>query len=176
MSNPLFHSYLTAPWKAEYVKRKKDPHQCILCAIAQKTAGVDAWEVFRDDQTMVLLNRFPYNPGHLLVAPKEHFTTFEELPIKLASHLTLMLQRGIRLLKHSHNPSAFNIGLNLGTTAGGSIKHVHWHIVPRYPGDMNFMEILETRVIIETLDQTLAKLQQHVNIIQEKKEENRRGY
>jgi ATP adenylyltransferase len=161
MSDPLFYSYLTAPWKTEYVKRKKDPHQCFICAIAQKTAGVKAWEVFRDNQIMVLLNRFPYNPGHLLIAPIEHYNTFEDIPTKLVTHLTIMLQRGIRLLKHTHQPTAFNIGLNLGKIAGGSIAHVHWHIVPRYLGDLNFMEILETRVLVETLEQTLHKLRQN---------------
>ncbi|MFX0122868.1 MAG: HIT family protein [Candidatus Hodarchaeota archaeon] len=165
MSNPLFHSYLTAPWKTEYVKRKKDPNQCIFCAIGQKTTGVESWEVFRDDLIMVLLNRFPYNPGHLLIAPIEHYNTFEEMPTKLVVHLTIMLQKGIKLLKHSHQPSAFNIGLNLGKIAGGSIDHVHWHIVPRYLGDLNFMEILATRVLVETLEQTMNKLRPHASIL-----------
>ena len=169
MTDPLFRSYLTAPWKKEYVKRKKDPNQCIFCAIAQKTRGIKVWEVFRDDQIVVLLNRFPYNSGHLLIAPLEHYEDFEVLPTNLASHLTTMLQRGIQLLKHTHNPSGFNIGLNLGKPAGGSVGHVHWHIVPRYPGDLNFMEILETRVLIETLDQTQGKLLSHTNILQGKK-------
>lgn len=165
MSNHMFRSYLTAPWKSEYVKRKKDPNQCFLCAIAQRTTGVEAWEVFRDDQIMVLLNRFPYNPGHLLISPLEHHDQFEALPARLASHLTIKLQRGIKLLKHTHKPAAFNIGLNLGNIAGGSINHLHWHIVPRYPGDLNFMEILGTRVLVETLEQTLNKLQQSSSIL-----------
>jgi ATP adenylyltransferase len=169
MSDPLFPFYLTAPWKKEYVTHKKDPNQCIFCAIAQKTPGIKAWEVFRDDQIMVLLNRFPYNPGHLLIAPLEHYEDFEVLPSNLASHLTTMLQKGIQLLKHTHKPSAFNIGLNLGVFAGGSVDHVHWHIVPRYLGDLNFMEILETRVLVETLNQTMTKLQQYANILLGKK-------
>ncbi|MFX1505162.1 MAG: HIT family protein [Promethearchaeota archaeon] len=166
MSNPLFQSYLTAPWKIEYVKRRKDPNQCFLCAIAQKTPGIEAWEVFRDDHIMILLNRFPYNPGHLLIAPIEHYNLFEEIPTEVAFHLTVLLQRGIKLLKHTHQPTAFNIGLNLGKIAGGSIDHIHWHIVPRYSGDFNFMEILETRVLVETLEQTMSKLRPHVNILQ----------
>ena len=166
MSNPLFRTYLTAPWKKEYVKYKKDPNQCIFCAIAQKIPGIEAWEVFRDEYIMVLLNRFPYNPGHVLIAPIEHYTLFEKIPTEVAFHLTILLQRGIELLKHTHHPTAFNIGLNLGKNAGGSIDHIHWHIVPRYSGDLNFMEILETRVLVETLEQTLNKLRQNVNILQ----------
>lgn len=169
MPGPLFRSYLTAPWKKEYVTHKKDPNQCIFCAIAQKITGIEAWEVFRDDQIMVLLNRFPYNPGHLLIAPLDHYENFEVLPAHLASHLTIMLQRGIQLLKHTHNPSAFNIGLNLGRSAGGSVEHVHWHIVPRYLGDINFMEILQTRVLIETLNQTLVKLRPFIEILSSKR-------
>lgn len=168
MSNPLFRTYLTAPWKTEYVKRNKDPNQCVLCAIAQKTPGVDAWEVFRDDQIMVLLNRFPYNPGHLLIAPLEHYEKLEILPGKLVTHLTLMLQQAIKLLNFTHNPMGFNIGLNLGDVAGRSIKHVHWHVVPRYLGDLNFMEILKTRVLTETLEQTLSELRPHNNVFSQK--------
>jgi ATP adenylyltransferase len=162
MPNPIFQSYLTAPWKAEYVKRTKDPNQCLFCAIAQKTAGIEAWEVFRDEKIMILLNRFPYNPGHLLIAPLDHYEQFEALPKELSCHLMLILQQGIKILKSTHQATAFNIGLNLGNTAGGSIKHLHWHIVPRYLGDLNFMEILETRVLVETLEQTMIKLRQHV--------------
>lgn len=166
MTNPRFHTYLTAPWKTEYVKRKKDPNQCILCAIAQKTPGIEAWEVFRDDLIMVLLNRFPYNPGHLLISPLEHYEHYEVVPPELACHLALSIQLGLKLLKQTHQPAAFNIGLNLGNIAGGSIRHLHWHIVPRYLGDLNFMEILETRVLVETLDQTMSKIRQHISIFQ----------
>ncbi|MFX0049805.1 MAG: HIT family protein [Candidatus Hodarchaeota archaeon] len=165
MADSFFNTYLTAPWKMDYVKQKKDPHQCIFCAISQKISGVITWEVFRDDLIMILLNRFPYNPGHLLIAPLEHYEKFEELPNKLVVHLTLMLQQAIKLLNTTHSPMGFNIGLNLGNIAGGSIKHLHWHIVPRYLGDLNFMEILKTRVLIETLEQTLTKLRTHTNIL-----------
>lgn len=165
MSDPLFNSYLTVPWKAEYVKRKKDPNQCILCAIAQKTGGVKSWEVFRDESTMILLNRFPYNAGHLLISPLAHYEKFEMLPIDLASHMTLMLQKSIRLLNVTHKPMAYNVGLNLGEWSGGSIAHLHWHVVPRYRGDFNFMEILDTRVLIETLEETLAKMKHKISIL-----------
>lgn len=88
------------------------------------------------------------------------------LPKELVIHLTLILQRGISLLKQIYNPLAFNIGLNLGNFAGASIKHLHWHIVPRYLGDLNFMEILYTRILVETLVQKLIKLCQSNSIFQ----------
>jgi ATP adenylyltransferase len=165
MFDPLFNTYLTAPWKLNYVKQRKDPHQCFFCAIAQKTSGVKAWEVFRDELIMILLNRFPYNPGHLLIAPLKHYEKFEILPDDLTIHLIRKMQLAIKLLNLTHNPMGFNVGLNLGDIAGGSVKHFHWHIVPRYPGDLNFMEILRTRVLVETLEQTLTKLRTHANIL-----------
>lgn len=165
MLDPLFNYYLTVPWKAEYVKSKKDPNQCILCAIANKTGGVKSWEVFRDDSIMILLNRFPYNAGHLLISPLRHYEQFENLPSDLAAHLTHMLQRSIKLLTVSHNPMAFNIGLNLGKWSGGSLSHIHWHLVPRYSGDLNFMEILGTRILIETLEETLSKIKKYRTIL-----------
>ena len=125
MPNPLFHSYLTIPWKSEYVKQKKNPNHCVLCAIVKKAAGVKNGEVFRYDMIIVLLNHYPYNPGHLLIAPLAHYEQFENVSSDLADHLTSMLQNGIRLLKLTHQPSAFNIGLKLGHIAETSIKHLH---------------------------------------------------
>jgi ATP adenylyltransferase len=164
MTNPLFPMYLTAPWKLKYVKHKRTPSQCIFCAIAKKNPGVKSWEIYRDKLIMVILNRFPFNPGHLLVVPLKHYEEFEILPLELANKLTLVLQQGIKLLKITHQPHGFNIGINIGNIAGSSINHLHWHIVPRYTGDFNFMEILETRVLVETLEQTLEKLKKHKDL------------
>jgi len=158
MSNHLFKNYLTVPWKSEYVKQVKDPNKCIFCAIAKKNRSVEAWEVYRDELAMIVLNKFPYNPGHLLIVPLDHYENFESIPANIASHLTSLIQKSIILLKKTHNPQAFNVGLNIGVISGASIKHLHWHIVPRYSGDLNFLEMLNTRVLVETLPQTLAKL------------------
>ncbi|MFW9856622.1 MAG: HIT family protein [Candidatus Thorarchaeota archaeon] len=165
MSDPLFNYYLAVPWKADYVRSKKDPNRCILCEISQKRSSEDSWEVFRDDKVIVLLNKFPYTPGHLLIAPLEHFEEFTDLPQVLITRLTLILQRSVLLLNRTHSPMGFNVGLNLGDAAGGSIRHIHWHVVPRYRGDLNFMDILRTRTLIETLDETLAKLQKHSQLL-----------
>ncbi|MFX0084819.1 MAG: HIT family protein [Candidatus Hodarchaeota archaeon] len=168
MAKLLFHSYLTAPWKLKYVKQKKDPNQCIFCAISKKTAGIESWEIFRDNQVMVLLNRFPYNPGHLLIVPHDHYENFEFISSELANHMTNMTQRCIKLLKVTHKPVAFNVGFNIGKIAGASIDHIHWHIVPRYLGDLNFMELLNTRVLVETLKQTQEKLRGNLKFFEEK--------
>jgi ATP adenylyltransferase len=165
MSDPLFNFYLAVPWKADYVRRDKDPNRCVLCEISQKKGSEESWEVFRDNKALVLLNKFPYNPGHLLIAPLEHFEEFTNLSSDLATHLTLVLQRSIHLLNRTHTPMGFNVGLNLGAAAGGSIRHIHWHVVPRYRGDLNFMDILQTRTLIETLDETLDKLRKQSKLL-----------
>ncbi|WP_455464147.1 HIT family protein [Candidatus Hodarchaeum mangrovi] len=165
MKKSPFESYLAAPWKAEYVRKKKDSNECILCAIANKNKSITAWEVFRDDQAMILLNKYPYNPGHLLIVPLDHFEEFDMLSASLSSHLTILIQSSIKLLKKTHFPLGFNIGLNIGNVSGASVRHIHWHIVPRYYGDYNFLEILGTRVMVETLPQTLIKLQKEIEIL-----------
>ena len=164
MSDPIFHSYLTAPWKAEYVlnrkSKNKDPNSCTFCAIVHRTPGVESWEIFRDEKCIILLNKFPYNPGHLLLLPMDHYEDITQLPPNIHSHLGNMMQRCVKLLQSTYKAEGFNIGLNMGQTAGASISHLHWHIVPRYPGDLNFMEILKTRIMVETLSQTLIKLRE----------------
>jgi ATP adenylyltransferase len=169
MSEPIFHSYLTAPWKAEYVKKRKgkqkDLNQCIFCAIAEQTPGVDSLEIFRDDLCLILLNKYPYNPGHLLLLPLDHYEDLSLIPPNVHIHIGIMMQRCIKLLHNTHEPRGFNIGLNMGRWGGASINHLHWHIVPRYPGDMNFMEILHTRVLIETLNQSFKKITKQIEIL-----------
>jgi len=165
MNDPPFESYLTAPWKAEYVSKKKDPNECIFCAIANKNKSIIAWEVFRDDQAMILLNKYPYNPGHLLIVPLDHFEEFDMLPSNISCHLTMLIQNSLKLLKKTHFTLGFNIGLNAGNVSGASVRHIHWHVVPRYYGDYSFLEILGTRALVETLPQTLAKLQKEIKIL-----------
>lgn len=158
MTEPIFPLYLTAPWKRKYVEKKKNSHQCIFCAIANHIGQLDQWEVFRDEKVSVTLNKYPYNPGHLLVFPLNHYEEYETIPEELVHHISLIIQRSILMLKKIYKPSGFNIGLNLGSSSGASITHIHWHIVPRYAADLNFMEILGTRVLVETLEETYIKL------------------
>ncbi|NHJ00639.1 MAG: HIT domain-containing protein [Candidatus Heimdallarchaeota archaeon] len=169
MTKPIFSSYLTAPWKRKYVEEKKDPHQCVFCSITNRIANLDRWEIFRDDRVAITLNKFPYNPGHILVFPLAHYEEIENLPEDLVFHLSLLIQRSIKVLKISHQPLGFNIGLNIGSFSGASVSHIHWHIVPRYMGDLNFMEILETRVLVETLEDTFNKLIQYNDMFQVKR-------
>ena len=164
-----FPTYVLARDKIKYVRGESkldDPNKCLLCEIAKENPNIQSWEVYRDQRTLVMLNAYPFNTGHLMVAPLEHYEHYEDLPRELLIHLNLMLQRCILLLQKTYAPRGFNIGLNQGKWGGASIPHLHVHIVPRYGIDLNFMEIIGgTRVVVEPLTDTLKTLQSHVEIL-----------
>jgi ATP adenylyltransferase len=115
--------------------------------------------VHRSPLSYLMLNRFPYNPGHLLVIPFREVGDIEDLTPAESADLAATLVVGKRLLRLAMTPDGFNVGFNLGRSAGGSIEHLHAHIVPRWSGDTNFMPVLgQTRILPEALDATWAKL------------------
>jgi len=134
---------------------------CFFC----ETSEEDPSSLFLggDPAILFLLNRFPYNPGHILVAPRYHTGEYENLPDEIGKKLEWGVRMAIRILKEVMAPSGFNVGLNLGRTAGaGVVDHIHYHVVPRWEGDTNFMPILaETKVIPEHLQKTVEKLKPH---------------
>jgi ATP adenylyltransferase len=139
------------------------PEGCIFCD--KPAAGDDAANliVARAGTAFVMLNAFPYNPGHLLVAPFRHVGELEELDASESAEASDLLQRGIRALKAVSGPDGFNVGMNLGRVAGAGVPgHLHWHVVPRWNGDTNYMATVgETRVLPESLEDTYAKLKPH---------------
>ena len=131
---------------------------CVFCAIA---AGEESDRVLaRGDLAYVVLNKFPYNPGHLLVVPNRHEGDLEALTPEENAELQLLLQRSIVALRAESEPHGFNVGMNLGRIAGAGIPgHLHWHIVPRWSGDTNYMPVVgETRVLPELLGDTYRRL------------------
>ncbi len=148
---------LWAPWRMSYVTTAKPPsgeHPCFLCrglAADDDRANLIAE---RTPHSVVVLNRFPYNTGHLLVAPRAHKARLDELtPDELLDAQTA-LQRLIRVYDELMHPDGYNIGLNLGRAAGAGVPgHLHWHLVPRWAGDTNFMPVLaDANVIVQSLD------------------------
>lgn len=133
------------------------PPGCFLCAAV---ADRDPCLLWYDDVVQVILNRFPYNPGHLMVAPREHRADWADLPESLAAAVDRVTRAAVRALRSVMAPDGFNIGSNLGAAAGAGVPgHLHVHVVPRWAGDVNFMPVLsETRVIPEHLDRSAAKL------------------
>ena len=148
---------LWAPWRLAYVAGPKPPAGAEPCFICQGLAAQDDRKnliALRTPRTAVILNRYPYNNGHLLVAPLAHKGAFSDLDSGELLELQETLRRMIASLDEAMSPHGYNVGLNLGRVAGAGLPgHLHWHIVPRWNGDTNFMTtVADTRVISQSLD------------------------
>jgi ATP adenylyltransferase len=157
---------LWAPWRLSYVTTAKPPTTGETCFICQSLVENDDRRnlvVLRTPRSAVVLNRYPYNNGHLLVAPRRHAASLHDLDSDELLETMETLRRMVRLLDELMRPAGYNIGLNLGEAAGAGLPgHLHWHIVPRWHGDTNFMPILaDTKVIVQSLDALYYLLRQH---------------
>ncbi len=151
--------HLWAPWRAQYIKESAAPNGpepgCFLCRGLSADSQEDRANllVWRRPASAVFLNRYPYNNGHLLVAPLEHRGTLTELEGAALTEPLETVRLVIQVLDRMLRPQGYNVGLNLGKSAGAGLPgHLHWHIVPRWDGDTNFMPVLgQTKVIVESL-------------------------
>ncbi len=148
-----------AGWRMEYILGDK-PEDCAFCKALQGHDDAANHILYRGRRVALMLNRYPYTNGHLLVVPLPHVGDLSELDRETLSDMMLLTAKGIELLRAAMKPHGFNIGINLGQAAGAGIQdHVHAHIVPRWENDTNFMPVLgDVRVIPEWLDDTYAKL------------------
>jgi len=146
---------LWAPWRLSYVaaEPEKKPAGCFLCRYRDEDHDEANLVVSRGSDSLVVLNRYPYNNGHLLIAPQEHKADLVDLTDDVILDLIHQLQRLTGALQKILTPDGFNIGLNLGKAAGAGLPgHLHWHLVPRWNGDTNFMPVLsDTKVIPQSL-------------------------
>ena len=151
---------LWSPWRREYIKSSANSG-CIFC-IANQDPSEDESRlvVYRGDENFVMLNRYPYTSGHLMVIPFEHQPNLEELDAETRAEMMELTARSMTVLRKIYNPQAFNMGANIGEAAGAGVKeHVHIHIVPRWAGDTNFMSaVAETRVLPEALEDTYERV------------------
>jgi ATP adenylyltransferase len=154
MTKPLW-----APWRLEYIEQADEQEGCVFCRAAGGD-DQDALVVHRGTVAFVLLNKFPYSSGHLMIAPLRHVGDFRELTDEEALEIHRLGERGIAALAQTHSPQGYNLGWNLGRIAGaGIVDHVHLHVVPRWAGDTNFMPVLaDVKVMPEHLAATRAKL------------------
>jgi len=146
--------HIWAPWRIDYVSQpQKDRDGCFLCAAARRGRDEEDLVLWRGEQNFCLMNRWPYNNGHLMIAPLSHTGDLAELPDDVLLEQMHMLRRARKALGEVLSPGGFNVGINMGTAAGaGLADHVHWHIVPRWDGDTNFMPVLaQTKVIPQSL-------------------------
>jgi ATP adenylyltransferase len=158
---------LWAPWRLAYVAAAKPPSNEDPCFICQGLADQDDRRnliVLRTPLSVVLLNRFPYNNGHLLVAPRAHKGELAELNAAELLETMETMRRMVAVLDRLIHPDGYNIGLNLGRVAGAGLPgHLHWHVVPRWHGDVNFMPVLaDTKVIVQSLDSLYNLLEEHL--------------
>lgn len=163
----MFESYLPMEHKLDYVLKpkhydKQTSANCIICKIIEYDESVERFEIFRNDNFIVFLNIFPYTPGHLMISPILHKEYYEELSAEEITEFGILTQRCIEMLKHSSRTESFNVGWNQGTFSGGSMKHFHSHIVPRYKNELNFIEIIsKTKPIIVSLQKSEKFLQRY---------------
>jgi len=152
--------HLWAPWRAEYIQGKK-PEGCILCEKPKENNDVANYILFRGKLNYIIMNSYPYNPGHLMVAPYRHVATPEDLKAdELHEHYEIVAS-AVKVLRGVYDAAGFNTGMNIGKVAGAGIDgHIHSHIVPRWTGDTNFMPVIgDLRVIPQALAETYKRLQ-----------------
>jgi len=155
---------LWSPWRLDYITGPKDKSVCVFCRHAEETRrnpdNPDSLVLATGAHVFVVLNRYPYNNGHLMVVPYTHTSTLTGLDAGALSELMLFTQRAEQALRDAYPPDGINVGINLGRAAGAGIEeHLHVHLVPRWNGDTNFMTVVgETRVLPEDLPSTARRL------------------
>ncbi len=151
--------YLWAPWRIDYILEEKQKG-CIFCKKPLERKDNVNLILYQGRYTFVMMNKFPYNNGHVMVIPKRHCPDLERLNDQELQDLFYSLRTTIRILKEKLHPDGFNIGTNIGKVGGAGVdEHIHFHVVPRWVGDTNFMPILgETKIIPEYLKKTYQKL------------------
>jgi len=155
MTDPIKIERMWAPWRMEYIRSIKQ-EGCIFCDKPADTADRENLLLFRGKHSCVLMNLYPYNNGHLMIAPYDHKNRMEDLPLETLTEIMRLSQESLRILRREFRAEGFNMGLNEGEIAGAGIaEHVHFHIVPRWGGDTNFMPITgHAKVLVQGLQES----------------------
>jgi ATP adenylyltransferase len=158
---------LWAPWRMEYIDSARDEEEvgCLFCEKPKEGDDEKALILARSEKSFAILNKYPYNSGHLMVAPFRHVGELEGLEDDESLDLQKLLQRSIKAVKEAMKPDGFNLGMNLGRVAGAGVPdHLHWHLVPRWSGDTNFMPVIaDAKVLPDSLANAEAKLRRHMS-------------
>lgn len=159
---------LWAFWRIRYIEAvKKGRRGCFFCDSPREGDDEKNLILHRGERTFTILNRFPYNPGHLLVAPYRHMKEIDQLSKEELSELFDMVAFSLRVVKVALNPDGVNVGINIGRVAGAGEEHLHVHVVPRWEGDTSFMPLLaDVKVVPEALQDTFAKLKEGLRKLQ----------
>ncbi len=158
---------LWSPWRSEYIEGFKNENhkkeECFFCdAITNISESIERLVVHRSSHCFVVMNKFPYNSGHLLVAPNRHIASFQDLDILELTNIMSVLQVSEKILTALYKPQGFNIGANLGRAAGAGVpSHLHFHIVPRWNGDTSFMSTIGD---IKVVSESIQKAQEQISL------------
>jgi len=153
-------NHIWSPWRMTYIQSDKNIDGCVFCTELSRSDGLENLIVLRAPRAFVILNRYPYTTGHLMIVPYTHVPTLEELEAPTRAELIELSSNAMQVLRVVYRPQGFNLGMNIGDVAGAGIaEHVHLHVVPRWCGDTNFMSSLsQTRIIPESLEDTYQKV------------------
>lgn len=159
---------LWAPWRLSYIEKKDGPSGCIFVDLPAENRDRENLILYRGRTAFVMLNRYPYCNGHLMIAPYKHTAELADLDDEELLEISRLLVRSVAWLRHAYRPEGFNIGLNLGRAAGAGIPdHVHWHVVPRWAGDTNYMTTVgETRVLPQSLEESYDRLRAAIEALE----------
>jgi ATP adenylyltransferase len=156
--------HIWAPWRIAFIEKVESRQGCFLCEKPKMDDDRTNLILYRGKYNYILLNSYPYNPGHLMIAPYRHTGQLEELTDEESAEHIRLVQLGVKLLTSVLKPGGYNVGMNLGKVAGAGIAdHIHSHIVPRWQGDTNFMPIIaDTKVVPQALDESYTKLSEGI--------------
>lgn len=149
-----------SPWRMKYINDSENFEGCVFCIAPQKNDDEDMLIVHRGKAAFVILNRYPYTSGHLMVVPYSHVSSIEMLTPEVRFEMIELVNTALSVLRSAYKPDGFNVGINMGSAGGAGIaEHAHIHVVPRWAGDTNFMSAVgETRVIPEDLAVTYKRI------------------
>ena len=154
--------YLWTPWRYAYVSTAEKAVGCVFCDAPKAGDDRKTLIVHRGEYCYVILNAYPYTPGHAMVVPYEHLNELQKLPAEAANEMMALSQRLETVLRELYHPDGINLGMNVGKAAGAGIAgHIHMHVLPRWVADANFLSVVgETRILPETLDVTWGRMQE----------------
>jgi ATP adenylyltransferase len=153
-------THLWTPWRSTYLQAGNEKHRCIFCEAAADSADEKTLVAYRGTLCFIILNRYPYTSGHLMIAPYEHVLRLSQASTSTTEEMIRLARLAEQVLEIVYKPDGLNIGMNLGEAAGAGIEqHIHLHVLPRWKGDANFMSTVgQTRIIPELLEDTYSKL------------------
>jgi ATP adenylyltransferase len=157
---PLAMDYLWTPWRYAYVATAEKARSCVFCDAVKAGDDEKTLIVHRGQHCFVILNAYPYTPGHVMIVPYAHLDELQKLPLEAANEMMALSQRMEHVLRELYHPDGINLGMNIGKAAGAGIAgHIHMHVLPRWVADANFLSVVgETRILPETLGETWKRM------------------